>query len=279
MTGENKVQFNLKNVHYAPLTAEDPAAWDTPVHVPGAVNLSLKQQGELTKFYADGIVYWQSSSNNGYEGDLEMARFPDQMRQDIWGEELVETDNVLMENATVQPKAFALLFQIDGDQTNNLYCLYNCMATRPSVASSTTNENKEPQTQSCTISAAPLPNGDVKAATTATTTPNVRSNWFKNVYVKGAGSKTSVTGVSISGTPQVSQTLTATVQPGGATVSYEWQQADSAGGVYSAISGETSETMQVKSAQENKYIKVKVTGTGEYIGTATSDATGQVTGE
>ena len=186
-TGENKVQFNLKNVHYALFTTEgDAPAWSTPVAVPGAVNLSLEQQGELTKFYADGIVYWQSSSNNGYEGDLEMARFPDQMRQDVWGEELVATDNVLIENANVQPKPFALLFQIDGDKTNNLYCLYNCNATRPSVAGSTTNENKEPKTETCTISAVPLANGNVKAATTATTTEDVRNNWFKKVYEKPA---------------------------------------------------------------------------------------------
>lgn len=186
-TGENKVQFNLKNVHYALLTTEgDTPTWSAPVAVPGAVSLSLEQQGELTKFYADGIVYWQSSSNNGYEGDLEMARFPDQMRQDVWGEELVATDNVLIENANVQPKPFALLFQIDGDKTNNLYCLYNCNATRPSVAGSTTNENKEPQTETCTISAVPLENGNVKAATTATTTADVRNNWFKKVYEKPA---------------------------------------------------------------------------------------------
>ena len=182
---ENKVQFNLKNVHYAMFATEgDTPSWGTPVAVPGAVSLSLEQQGELTKFYADGIVYWQSSSNNGYEGDLEMARFPDKMRQDVWGEELVATDNVLIENANVQPKSFALLFQIDGDQTNNLYCLYNCNATRPSVAGSTTNETKEPQTETCTISAVPLVNGNVKASTTATTTDDVRNNWFKKVYEK-----------------------------------------------------------------------------------------------
>ena len=50
---ENKVQFNLKNVHYAVLTetiTEEAVtySWATPVHVPGAVNLSLEAQGEIT---------------------------------------------------------------------------------------------------------------------------------------------------------------------------------------------------------------------------------------
>lgn len=185
---ENKVQFNLKNVHYAPMTDTGEApAWDTPVPVPGAVSLALDQQGELTKFYADGIVYWQSSSNNGYEGDLEMARFPDQMMQDIWGDTLSDTDNVLIENANTQPKSFALLFQIDGDATNSLYCLYKCTGTRPGINASTNNDTKEPQTQTSTISAIPLPDGNVRARTTATTTEGVTSGWFSKVYEPSAG--------------------------------------------------------------------------------------------
>lgn len=186
-TGENKVQFNLKNVHYAVITElSTTPTFDTPVAVPGAVSLSLEQQGELTKFYADGIVYYQSSSNNGYEGDLEMARFPDQMYQDIWGDTLSATDNVLMENANVQPNPFALLFQIDGDVSGALYCLYNCTATRPNIEGETTNESKEPKTATCTVSAVPLPNGNVRAKTTATTTEGVIGAWFTKVYLPSA---------------------------------------------------------------------------------------------
>lgn len=184
---ENKVQFNLKNVHYAVLTdSSTTPTFDTPVAVPGAVSLSLEQQGEINKFYADGIVYYQSSSNNGYEGDLEMARFPDQMIQDIWGDTLTATDNVLIENANTQPSYFALLFQIDGDATNSLYCMYNCVATRPSIVGETTSNTKDPKTQTCTISCAPMSNGTVRARTTATTTEQVISNWFTKVYLPSA---------------------------------------------------------------------------------------------
>ena len=86
---KNKVQFNIKNVHYAILTetvtdGQTTYSWGTPVHVPGAVNITLEAQSELSPFYADGIVYYQTVSQNGYEGDLEMAKFPDQMLQDVW---------------------------------------------------------------------------------------------------------------------------------------------------------------------------------------------------
>lgn len=181
---KNKVQFNLKNVHYAVITTDAPAAWAIPVKVPGAVNLSLEQQGELTKFYADGIVYWQSSSNNGYEGDLEMALIPDQMLEDVWGMTKEATDNVVVENAFVQPKSFALLFQIDGDASKRLYCMYNCTATRPGITGATNTETKEPQTQSCTISAAPLSDGRVMAKTSDDTTDEVINAWFTKVYEK-----------------------------------------------------------------------------------------------
>jgi phi13 family phage major tail protein len=184
---EKKVQFNLKNVHYAIMSTigSDPA-WETPVPVPGAVTLTLDPQGETTPFYADGIVYYQSIANNGYSGDLEMAMFPEQMLKDVWGMEEVETDFVLIEKSNVEPKPFALLYQIDGDTGNDFYCLFNCTGTRPGIGSTTTTETKEPQTQTSTITAVPLENNDVYARTGSKTTEEVKTNWFKKVYQRPA---------------------------------------------------------------------------------------------
>ena len=184
---ENKVQFNLKNVHYAVLTTTgDTPAWSAPVKVPGAVNLSLDPQGEVTPFYADGITYYQSVGNSGYSGDLEMARIPDQMMKDVWKYTEDETDKVMIENVDVEPAAFALLFQIDGDADNQLYCLYNCTGTRPPISSTTNTNTKEPQTQTSTITAAALENGNVLARTTAATPEEIRAAWFTKVYEKEA---------------------------------------------------------------------------------------------
>ena len=191
MANENKVQFNLKNVHYAVLTETTTGgaatySWGTPVAVPGAVNLNLEQQGEITKFYADGIVYYQSPVNNGYEGDLEMARIIDKMLQDVWGMTRGTTSKVLTENANTEAKAFALLFQIDGDADEDCYVLYNCTGTRPAIAAKTKEDTKEPQTQSSTISAAPLGNGNVMARTTSETPEATKNGWFSQVFVEGA---------------------------------------------------------------------------------------------
>lgn len=185
---ENKVQFNLKNVAYAVLTQTDgKASWGPPVKVPGAVTLTLDAEGDVTPFYADGIAYYQAIANGGYSGNLEMARFPDRMLKDIWGFVEDATDFVITENANVEPKPFALLYQIDGDADKQLYCLYNCSGTRPGIGSTTNTNTKEPQTQTSNISASALEDGNVLSRTTAKTPDKVRQEWYTKVYEKPAG--------------------------------------------------------------------------------------------
>lgn len=184
---ENKVQFNLKNVHYAPLdTSEGTPAWGTPVAIPGAVSISLSAQGEVAPFYADGIVYYQAIANNGYSGDLVIALIPPQMLKDVWGFVETETEKVLVESAFVEAKPFALLFQIDGDATQSHYVMYNCSATRPTIAAATTTASKEPQTQTVSVSATPLENGNVYARTTAQTNEQTVTGWYTKVFEPAA---------------------------------------------------------------------------------------------
>lgn len=183
---ENKVRFNLKNVHYAKLTEGATPTWATPVKVPGAVSLDLNPEGEVTPFYADGIVYYRSISNNGYSGSLEMARFPDAMLQAIWGMTLGATSKVLTENANTEPASFALLYQIDGDADNEYYVLYNVSGTRPGIGSQTNEETKDPQTQSTDVTAIPLSSGLVMARTTSDTPAATKEAWFNSVFVEGA---------------------------------------------------------------------------------------------
>ena len=83
----NKVKFGLKNVHYAPLTeAAGGDTYDTPIPIPGAVNMSLEPVGEDSEFVADDIEYYTSSGNNGYDGDLEIALVPESFEEDVLGE-------------------------------------------------------------------------------------------------------------------------------------------------------------------------------------------------
>lgn len=184
---ENKVQFNLKNVYYAKKTGD--STWATPKPVPGAVSVALKPEGELKKFYADGLVYYRSSANNGYSGDIEFARIPDSMRSDIWGM-TEDSNNVIVENANTESASFALMFEIDGDADEELYCLYDVSAERPSIASKTNEETKEPQTTSLALTAIPLTDGKVFARTTASTSAAVKAAWNTTVYTGTAAGNT-----------------------------------------------------------------------------------------
>lgn len=181
---KNKIKYNLKNVHYAVQSdaVDGVVTYEKPVAILGSVSISLDAQGDISPFYADGIVYYKSASNNGYEGDLEVALLPESFRTDVLGEEL-DGKKVLIENANAKQAAFALLFEFDGDEKAIRHVLYNCSATRPSVESSTKEESIEPVTETLTISATPLTNGDIKAKTGDTTDEVTYSSWYDNVYV------------------------------------------------------------------------------------------------
>lgn len=182
----NKVKFGLKKAYYAVLTDDGLGniSYGTPVAIPGAVSLNLSQQGEQNKFYADDIAYYVSYSNDGYQGDAEFALIPESFRKDILGETLDGTDKILIEKADVEPKAFALLFEFDGDANATRHVLYNCTCTRPSVASSTKNNSTTPATETLTITAAALPDGTVKASTTDATPSATYEAWYSAVWVE-----------------------------------------------------------------------------------------------
>lgn len=180
----NKVKYNLKNAHYAKqIETAGVLSYATPVAIPGSVSISLEAQGEISKFYADGITYYQASANNGYEGDLEIALIPESFRTDILGEELDEK-KVLIENADAKQTPFALLFEFTGDIKAIRHVLYNCTSTRPSIESQTKEETIEPVTETLTISAVPDKDGNVKGKTGDETDETVYKDWYKSVYTK-----------------------------------------------------------------------------------------------
>ena len=120
----NKVKFGLKNCHYAKATIDpdtNAVTFGTPVAIPGAVNLSLDPEGDTEPFYADDMVYYTTVANNGYSGDLEIALIPDSFRKDIL-KETEDANGVLVEDSTVEPEHFALLFEFSGDKKKIRHC-------------------------------------------------------------------------------------------------------------------------------------------------------------
>lgn len=152
---ENKVKFGLEKVAVAVATIDDTnhsATYATPIMNPGARSLSLDPQGDLTKWYADNIVYYTANDANGYQGDLEVARFIDAVKAAIW-KIATAANGIQYEEHGVEAVHFALLFEFKGDVQKVRHAFYNCVATRPAVASATTEDSTEPQTETSTVTA------------------------------------------------------------------------------------------------------------------------------
>ena len=187
MADTNKIRYGIKNCFYAVATisTSGTATYGSPKALAGAVSLSLDAQGDTNKFFADNIVYYSSVANNGYEGDLELAKIPDDFFTDVLGY-VADANGVLVEDANAVPTHFALMFQFEGDVHAKRSVMYNCVASRPSVSGSTKEESIEPQTETINIVATTIYNSVldkdlVKASCTPAQTAQY-NNWLSAVY-------------------------------------------------------------------------------------------------
>lgn len=187
MADTNKIKFGIKNCYYAVATiaADNSATYGTPKPLAGAVSISLDPQGDTNTFYADNIAYFTSVANNGYEGDLELAKVPDDFLIDCLGY-VKDTNDVLVEDANAVPVHFALLFQFEGDVNAKRSVLYNCVAARPNVEGNTKEESIEPQTETINITATSVYNAtlatDVVKASCTEAESTVYAGWLTAVY-------------------------------------------------------------------------------------------------
>ena len=185
MADSNKVKYGLKNVHYSVITESGGSiTFGTPKAIAGAVNLSLDATGDETNFFADDTKYYNVTNNSGYSGSVEFALIPDDFKADIFGY-ATDTNGVIFEDAEVEPKKFALLFEFAGDANKTRHALYYCSCSRPSMSSSTTTETKEPTTETLNLTVAPLPidaNGMRIVKGKAVEGDAEYSGWFSAVY-------------------------------------------------------------------------------------------------
>ena len=187
MADSNKIRYGIKNVFYATasISSTGTATYGTPAALPGAVSISLGAEGDTSPFYADNVTYYTSVSNNGYSGDLELAKIPDGFLTDCLGY-TTDSKGVLIEDAGATPVHFALMFQFEGDVSAKRTVMYNCVATRPDVASSTKGESIEPNTETINIVATSIYNSalskDIVKASCTTTETTAYNSWLTAVY-------------------------------------------------------------------------------------------------
>lgn len=185
---ENKIKYGISKCAYAVATiaANGSATYGDVVDLPGAVSIALTQQGERSVFYADNIEYYVMNINSGYEGDLTLARIPDDFCMDVLGE-VEDSKKVLIEVKDKEPIHFALLFQFEGDQNATRHVLYNCTAARPDINGNTKEENIAPETEAITITAKSIYNSViddhiVKGKSKEDTDSTTYNAWFTSVH-------------------------------------------------------------------------------------------------
>lgn len=183
----NKIQYGLKNVHYAKLTETVNSQGTTSYSYgavkawPGAVSLSLDPQGDILKEYADDTEWYTQAVNNGYEGDFEYEVMPDDFRENILGE-VKDSNGVYTETSDVSTIYFALMFEVNGDAKKRRNVFYKCSATREQNENETKSENITPTHGTITITAVPRADYKVKASTGDNTDTTTYNGWYSEVY-------------------------------------------------------------------------------------------------
>lgn len=184
----NKINYGITNVYYSVVTETltngvYTETYGTPKRLIGARAISLSAQNDKVQFPADNNAdYFTQQIFSGYDGTLTMAILDDDFRKDVYGEQ-EDSNNLVGESINDQPKAFALLFQFEGDANAVRHVLYRCTAGKADIASTTKGTTIEPNEIAIPVTAGGrLSDGLVKWKCGADTATQYNA-WFTSVYV------------------------------------------------------------------------------------------------
>lgn len=186
----NKVQYGFRNVVYSVITETNGAiTYGTPVKMKldgaGAINVALSPVGDSNDFYADDIIWFSETPNQGYEGDLGLTKITDAFKKDVLGME-EDINGALIENADATFKKFALGFEVQGNEKPTRTWYYYCQVSRPNDEANTKEASTTPATKTLTLKVMPRPTDmAVKVNMTKSSTNETAFNgFFDAVYEK-----------------------------------------------------------------------------------------------
>lgn len=184
----NKILYGIEQCYVAVLTeTEDGITYGKPFPIKGARGLNMDPQGDLTKVYADNIVFFKANSNQGYEGDLVLLITPEEFLTQILGQ-TKDKNGAILENADDKTARFALMFQGKGDEKARRWVFYDCVATRPSRENNTQEESIEAGEETMTITMSPRTSDKMVKAymEPSETNKQLYDTFFTKVYEKDA---------------------------------------------------------------------------------------------
>ena len=140
---KNKVEFGLNNVHVGTyVETGGTVALGEPERIPGAVSLTLEEESELYKFFADDEIYYSEYSDNGESGELTMALFPDEFKLKFLP--YVQLADGGIAKVKGQPaKNGYLAFEGKGDKEKRRHIIYNLSFGAIKRERKTIEESKE----------------------------------------------------------------------------------------------------------------------------------------
>ena len=187
--GNNKIKYGFEKFHYATYTPGEAGAigsFGKPKHIPGAVTLSISPEGSRDVFYADNGEYVVHQQDNGFTGNLTLAKFPDEFLIDVLNWVRDEMGSLVeVANAPLTP--FAMLFEIrvTGNQPMRVV-VYHCMGAKPTKDVATTTNSAGLTGEVMAITATNLDFGWVSTARKSLTrsdNPVAFEAWFDAVPI------------------------------------------------------------------------------------------------
>lgn len=153
----NKVEFGISQLHIGTYTVSEngTVTLGTPYHQSGAVSFSPEEQSELTKIYADNVVYWSGYSGGSFEGDLEVAMFDDEFKKQFLGYKTLTNGGLANVKNASKPNVY-IAFQIEGDAESRRVIMYNATFGAIAREYATIEEEREPVTETLPVTV----NGD-----------------------------------------------------------------------------------------------------------------------
>ena len=167
MADSNKIEFGLSHSYFAPLTAATAAdgkvtyTYSAPIRLQGIQSMTQEAQGDSTNIYAEDMVWYNYTANNGYSGELVFVHFSDELRKTIFKHEEA-TNGMLIERSDVQSAEGALIYQCQGDKNKTRHVLYDVTFGNPKVEPKTKEDGIEATTVTIPYTAVPieLPTGE-----------------------------------------------------------------------------------------------------------------------
>lgn len=148
----NKVEFGISELHVGTYTvsAQGVVTLGTPYAQKGAVSFSPEEQSEQNVFYADNIAFWSGYSGGTFEGDLEVAKFDDAFKTQFLGYAALTNGGLANVKGATKPNVY-IAFQVEGDAESRRVIMYNCALGVITREFNTIEENKEPATETLSV--------------------------------------------------------------------------------------------------------------------------------